>query len=561
MKKEIAKLVSKEYNLPTKEVESLIEIPPNDELGDYAFPCFSLAKKLKKSPIEIAEDLTNKLRKNPLEGISNISQAGSYVNFLIDKKILAESVLKEVGKKSWGTLNLENKKIGIEYPGPNTNKALHVGHLRNISIGESLSNISKAIGNKIFHVNIYNDRGILISKSMIAYEKFGKGKTPESEGIKGDKFVGQFYQIFTKEAEKNPQLEEEAMKKLNLWESGDKETINLWKKMNSWAYKGMQETFNTFGLSKIDKNYYESEMYEFGKNIIQDGLKRKIFYKKEDGAIAIDLGKEGLGEKVVLRADGTSIYITQDLYLAEKRINDFKLDSSYYVVGNDQDYHFKVLFKILEKLGIKKDMKHLSYGMVALPSGKMKSRTGTTVYADDLIEDIKNLALRKITERGVKIQKKEIERRALITALAAIKYSLLKIDIKKQIIFDPKEAVSFEGDTGPYLLYSYARASSIIRKVKSKKPVKIVDLKEQEIKLLKKIDIFPKIVQNAQTNLAPNLIANYSFELSKLFNEFYHSCPVMGSMEEGFRLKLVNAFRVTLKKSLDLLGIEVLEEM
>jgi len=396
---------------------------------------------------------------------------------------------------------------------------------------------------------------------MIGYEKYGKNKTPESEKIKGDKFTGNFYVKFSKEVVKNPELEKKAQEKLKLWEKNDPETIKLWEKMNSWAYQGMQETFDKFGMSKIDKHYYESKLYKEGKEIIKEGLKKNIFQKKEDGAIFIDLNKEGLGEKVVLRSDGTSIYITQDIYLAEKRVKDFKLDSSYYVVGSDQVYHFKTLFAILEKLGIKKDWHHFSYGLVALPTGKMKSREGTASSADDLIEQTQKMAQKGLIEKSTKMTKPELEKRSLTIALAAIKYTLLKVDINKQIIFNPNQALAFEGDTGPYLLYSYARASSIIKKAKSNKEIKIIDLKDSEIALIKKIETFPDIIEKSYKHLAPNLIANYSFELAKQFNEFYHNCPVIGGIEEGFRLALVESFKTTLKKSLDLLGIETLDEM
>ncbi|MCK5449497.1 arginine--tRNA ligase [Candidatus Pacearchaeota archaeon] len=562
MKKFIIKLLAKETNLKTKELENLIEIPPSDNLGDYAIPCFILSKKLKKSPIIIAEELVKKLRKSLPKEVSNTDFKGPYVNFFIDKKILAENVLEKVKQKNFGKLNIDKKKIGIEYPSPNTNKALHVGHLRNMAIGESICKIMDNTRNKVIHLNLFNDRGILISKSMIGYEKFAEGKTPESENIKEDKFVGDLYIKFSKASSKNEKLEKLAQEKLKLWEKGDKKTIALWKKLNSWTYSGMQKTFDKFGLSKIDKNYYESEIYKKGKELIKTGLKNKVFYNKEDGAVAINLEKEKLGEKILLRSDGTSVYITQDLYLAEQKIKDFNLDSSYYIVGCDQEYHFKVLFSILEKLGLKKDWKHLSYGMVSLPEGKMKSREGTAISADDLITETQEIAKKGIESRATeKLNKKELEDRSLKIALSAIKYSLLKVDIRRGIIFNPNEALAFEGDTGPYLLYSYARASSILKKVKNKKTIKILDLKDTEIKLLKKINSFEDTITKAYENLAPNLIANYAFELSQIFNEFYHDCPVLGSIEEGFRLKLVNAFRITLKKSLDLLGIDVLEEM
>lgn len=558
----IINILAKETGIESLEVGKLLEIPPREDMGDYAFPCFGLAKIQKKSPMVIAEELSKKLKSDLPEGVTDVDFKGGYVNFFTDKNKLANDVLESVKDKNFGTLKLDNKKIGIEYPAPNTNKPLHIGHLRNIAIGDAISNIVKNVGNQVFHLNLFNDRGILISKSMIGYEKFAKGKTPESEGVKGDKFVGDLYTRFSIESKENPELEELAKEKLRLWEAGDKETRKLWEKMNSWTYEGINKTFDKFGLSKIEKNYYESEMYKEGREIVEDGLKKGLFEKKEDGAVAINLEAEKLGEKILLRKDGTSVYITQDLFLAEKKVNDFNLDSSYYVVGCDQEYHFKVLFSILEKLGIRKDWRHLSYGMVSLPSGKMKSREGTAVSADDLIDETMKLAAAGIRQRQSEVlSEEEIENRALRIALAAIKYTLLKVDIHKGIVFDPKEALAFEGDTGPYLLYSYARASSIIRKVKSEAEVKITNLENSEIKLLKKIDSFEDVIRRSYENLAPNLIANYCFELAQNFNEFYHACPVMGSDAKEFRLKLTNAFRITLKKGLELLGIDVIEEM
>ena len=539
-----------------------MEVPPKPEMGDFAFPCFSLAKIHKKSPLAIAQDLAEKFRTELPKGITNVDFKGAYVNFFTDKNLLASQVLDKVKNENFGSLKLDAKKVGIEYPAPNTNKDLHIGHLRNMAIGEAITNMNKNVGNEVYHLNLFNDRGILISKSMIAYERYAKGKTPESEGVKGDKFIGELYTRFSIESKENPELEELAKEKLRLWEAGDIETRELWAKMNSWAYAGMQETFDKFGLSKIDKNYFESEMYTEGKEIVEVGLAKGLFSKKEDGAVFIDLEKEKLGEKILLRSDGTSVYMTQDLFLAEQKVRDFNLDNSYYVVGCDQEYHFKVLFNILEKMGLKKGWKHLSYGMVSLPSGKMKSREGTAVSADDLIDETQELAAKGIRERmSDELSDEEIKARALKIALAAIKYTLLKVDIHKGIVFNPKEALAFEGDTGPYLLYSYARASSIIRKVKSEGEVKIIDLKDSEIKLLKKIDSFEDVVKRSYENLAPNLIANYCFELAQNFNEFYHACPVMGSDAKEFRLKLIDGFRVVMKKGLGLLGIDVIEEM
>jgi arginyl-tRNA synthetase len=349
---------------------------------------------------------------------------------------------------------------------------------------------------------------------------------------------------------------------LKKWEQGDKQIIELWKKMNSWAYQGIEKTYKKFGV-KFDKNYYESKIYKKGKQIVQQGLEKGIFKNKEDGAVSINLG-DNLGEKILLRKDGTSVYITQDLYLAKQKYKDYKFDKSIYVVANEQNYHFKVLFKIINKLNLEfsSNLLHLSYGMVFLPEGKMKSRQGTVVDADDLIKKTEDLAEKEINKR-YNLKQKEVKDRRLKIALSAIKYELLKIDPIKSITFNPKKAIKFEGDTGPYLEYSYARACSILRKAKqgNSKNIKIPELKEQEIKLIKKISEFPQTIKRAHDNLSPNLIANYSFELAHIFNEFYHTCPVISSKEKDFRLKLVESFKKVMNNSLFLLGIESVKEM
>ncbi|MFA5484831.1 MAG: arginine--tRNA ligase [Candidatus Pacearchaeota archaeon] len=562
MKEGIAKLISKETKINIEEIEKLIEIPPSDKFGDYSFPCYQLAKIKKQSPLLISQELSEKLRRRMSKEISSIEVKSAYVNFFINKIYLTKKTIEKTKKKSWGEIkNNQPQNIGIEYPSPNTNKSLHIGHLRNIIIGESISQIMKNAKNKVYHLNLYNDRGILISKTMLAYELYGNDINPIKEKIKPDKFIADLYIRFNREAKDNKELEEKAREKLRLWENKDKETIELWKKINSWAYQGLQQTFDLFGLSKIDKNYYESEIYTKGKEIIDKGLKKGLF-KEKDKAIIIDLNKENLGEKVLLRSDKTSVYITQDLYLAEQKIKDFNLDSSYYVVGNDQEYHFKVLFTILEKLGLKKNWKHFSYGMVTLPSGKMKSREGNIVSADEFIKETQDLAKKGLIDRNPKINKDELEKKSLIISLAAIKYSLIKVDIKKDLVFNPEKALSFEGDTGPYLLYSYARANSILKKIKStKSKYEIIDLTNQEIKLIKKINDFENILEETYNNLTPNTLANYVYELSQIFNEFYHSCSIIKSKEKEFRLDLVKAFKKTMKKSLELLSIQTIEEM
>ncbi len=567
-KKQIISLLYKELknNLTKKQIENLIEIPPSENLGDYAFPCFSLAKKLKKSPNLISQNITENLNKelenNKKSDIEKIQQKGSYVNFFINKQKLAKQIISIDEKLGYSKTSKE--KIIVEYLSPNTNKPLHLGHLRNLAIGESISRILESQGNKVIRANLYNDRGIHIIKSMLAYKKFGNSKKP---GQKPDKFVGDFYVLFNKKTKDNPELEKQASEMLKKWEQGDKSTLELWKKMNSWAYQGIEKTYKKFGI-KFDKHYYESKMYKKGKQIVKQGLKKGIFKNKEDGAVVINLG-DNLGEKILLRKDKTSVYITQDLYLAKQKYKDYKFDKSIYVVANEQDYHFKVLFKIIDKLNLEfsSNLFHLSYGMVFLPEGKMKSRQGTVVDADSLMKKTEDLAEQEIKKR-YNPQEKELQNRRLKIALSAIKYELLKIDPIKNITFNPKKAIKFEGDTGPYLEYSHARANSILKKAKTSeskqansKNIKIPQLKKQEIKLIKKISEFPQIIKRAYENLSPNIIANYSFELAQIFNEFYHTCPVISSKEKDFRLKLVDSFKKVMKNSLYLLGIESIKEM
>ena len=561
-KESIAKILAKQIKLKEDEILSILEVPSNPELGDIAFPCFKLSSIYKKKPIEIAKELESKIKIT--KDLEKIKATGPYLNFFLEKSNLAIEVIKKILKEKEKFGTEKNKQtIMIEFPSPNTNKPLHLGHLRNMSLGESVSRILEHQGNKIIRANLNNDRGVHICKSMYAYEKWGKNKTPESEKKKTDHLIGDFYVMFSKAAKENPALEEEAQKILQKWELGDKKTIALWKKMNKWAFDGFKETYKLFGI-KHDKQYYESEIYGQGKELAQEGLNKKIFIKK-DNAIIADLTDEKLGEKVILRADGTSIYITQDMYLATLKDKEYKLDGSIYVVANEQDYHFQVLFTILKKFGYKftKNLHHLSYGMVELPEGRMKSREGTVVDADDLILETQKLAKTEIKKRFPKLSEKELNIRSLKIALSAIKFMLLKTDHVKNIIFNPNEAISFEGDTGPYIQYSYARASSILKKSKKKPEIKLTSkiLKEKEILLIKKLAEFPEVIENAQRNLSPSIISNYTLELAHIFNEFYHQTKVLDSENEIFLLALVESFRIVCKKSLYLLGIETVEEM
>lgn len=557
-------------SLKKEEVERFIELPPSPEMGDYAFPCFFLAGKLKASPNEIALNVRGHIEDYP-EEFEDIQTKGPYINFFLDRKAMALNLIKEIKSlgDNYGKSDLvvkskdkiSAKNTMVEFPSPNTNKPLHLGHLRNMTIGESVSRILEFNGEKVIRANLNNDRGIHICKSMAAYEFYGNKATPKTSKEKSDHFVGKFYVMFNKKEKENPKMELESHDLLLKWEQGDKEVINLWKIMNKWALDGFRETYSKFGI-KHDVEFFESDIYKSGKEIVEKGLKDKILIKKEDGAIVADLSKEGFGEKVLLRADGTSIYMTQDLYLAKLKYEQYKVNKSIYVVGNEQDYHFQVLFTILKKLGFNfEGLKHLSYGMVNLPEGRMKSREGTIVDADDLIQEVQELVKKELQSRD-KLSDKILQEKSLKIALAAIKYILLRVDTKKDMIFNPKESIDFEGDTGSYILYSYARASSILKKLKKpKKPSQLEELEDKEIALVKKLSDFKGIVLKSFNELNPSIIANYTYQLSQIFNEFYHACPVIGSEKESFRIDLVTSFRQILKNSLYLLGIEPLEKM
>jgi arginyl-tRNA synthetase len=545
---------------PREELGRLIEVPPSETLGDFAFPCFSLARVMRKSPAAIALDLKEKMEGAAL--IEKINAVAGYLNFFIDKKALALGVIEKAGNDGFGS-QTNGRRVVVEFASPNTNKPLHLGHLRNISIGESVSRLLSFSGATVVRASINNDRGVHICKSMLAYAEFGNGTTPEREGVKSDRFVGDYYVLFARKAKDDASWDERAQELLRKWEANDPATIELWKRMNTWAHDGFTATYRLFGVA-FDKEYYESEIYKSGKEIILEGLEKGTFMKRADGAVIADLESESLGEKVLLRADGTSVYIVQDLYLAVLKDNEHAYDLSLYVVGNEQEHHFTVLKALLKKLGLAQGEKivHLSYGMVELPEGKMKSREGTVVDADDLIRDTQALAKEELRERYA-LSPEAAEDRSLKIALAAIKYQLLKIDYAKNMVFDPKKAISFEGDTGPYLLYSYARASSILRKAAAQPAAATVigALGPGEIRLVKKLDDFPAAARYAAEKFSPTVIATYAFDLAQAFNEFYHAFPVLGSEVEGFRLALVKSFRGVLKRCLWLLGIEEIEEM
>jgi arginyl-tRNA synthetase len=560
MKQHIASLIAGHLKtrLSQGEIERLIETPPQEALGDFAFPCFPLARTLRKNPAVIAGEIRDALAGDP--AIQKIDVVSGYCNFFIDKTAMARQVLELTAQESFGKSALL-RRVVVEFASPNTNKPLHLGHLRNISIGESVARILSFCGNAVTRTSINNDRGVHICKSMLAYAEIGNGATPKSAKKKSDHFVGDYYVLFSRKSAEDESWNEKAQEMLRKWEANDGPTVELWKTMNKWAFDGFATTYRLFGIA-FDKEYFESAIYKSGKEIILDGLDRGIFKKRDDGAVYADLSDMNMGDKVLLRPDGTSVYIVQDLHLALLKDRDFPYDLSLYVVGNEQEHHFAVLKALFKKLGnpVADKIVHLSYGMVELPEGKMKSREGTVVDADDLIRDTQELAKAEVRQRYA-LSDEVMDQRSLRIALAAIKYQLLRVDIAKNTVFDPKKAIAFEGDTGPYLLYSYARASSILRKAGAMAAPVIGTLEPSELRLVKKIGWFPDAVQGAYDKLSPALIAAYGFELAQIFNEFYHACPVIGSDTAAFRLALVDRFRVVLKKCLWLLGIEEIEEM
>jgi len=540
--------------------ESSIEVPPDPGFGDYAIPCFSFAKVLKKNPNQIAGELKKKVKKDDI--IIDVKNIGPYLNFYINNIRLSEHVLKIIFKYKNNFGKTKDKKIiMVEYSSPNTNKPLHLGHIRNIVIGKSLSNIYLFKGNRIIQSCLVNDRGIHISKSMLAYQKWGKNKPPDK---KSDHFVGDYYVLFNKNLKKNPGLEAGAQELLRKWEKKEKDVMSLWKTMNKWAEEGFIETYKSLGI-RFDRYYHESKIYNKGKSIVEDGFKKGKF-KKIDGAITAELEKFKLPDKVLMRADGTTLYMTQDIYLAIKKFDDYSLDKSIYVVGSEQKMHFAQLFKILELLGNKKvkDCHHLSYGMVYLPEGRMKSREGTVVDADDIINDMQNLAEKEIKKRHKKLSEKEVKRRAEIIGLGALKFFMLRTDPGKDMTFDPKESISFEGETGPYVQYVYARIASIQRKYGKRinDKVDFEALGDDEKPLIKLLFNFPDIVKEA-ANYKPSIICRYLLDLSQEFNEYYHKIPILNAEKEQMlaRLLLISCIKEVIKSGLNLLDIDVLGEM
>ncbi len=568
-------------------IESLsLQQTRKDFEGDVTIVVFPLTKFSKKSPEQtgtmIGEFLANEVAEiesfNVIKGFLNLSLKNSY---------WLDVFYQTINQPDFGTFPANGKKVMVEYSSPNTNKPLHLGHVRNNLLGYSVAEILKANGYEVIKANLVNDRGIHICKSMLAWEKFGNGETPESSGLKGDHLVGKYYVLFDQEykkqveALKNQGETEEQAKKyaplilvaqemLQKWEQGDPAVISLWMDMNSWVYAGFEETYKKLGVD-FDQYYYESNTYLLGKSIIDEGLEKEIFFKKEDGSVWIDLTADGLDEKLVLRADGTSVYMTQDLGTAQLKYDEYHADKALNVVGNEQDYHFKVLYLILKKLGRNwaEGLYHLSYGMVDLPSGKMKSREGTVVDADDLIAEMEATAKEQTDILGKAENFPEEEKQNLyhIIGISALKYFLLKVEPKKRLLFDPNESVDFQGHTGPFIQYTYARINSVLKKGGFNAdtvftPIKTVSPVEKD--LIIQLEQYPAFLTEAANTYSPAVIANYVYELAKLYNRFYHEETILKAEEEEvkqFRLQLSAVSARVVKKAMGLLGIEVPERM
>lgn len=553
--------------------------------GDITLVTFPMLRQVKTNPAQLGEAIGNYLieedssieKFNVVQGFLNIVLSDEYyLNFFAE--------IKDDPKFGQGVP--QEDSVMVEYSSPNTNKPLHLGHIRNNLLGYSVAEILKTAGKKVYKTQIINDRGIHICKSMLAWKRFGNGETPDSSGLKGDKLVGKYYVKFDvaykeevsyliaqgkseEEAKAQAPILLAAQKMLQKWEAGDPEVVELWSTMNQWVYDGFEKTYQKLGVD-FDKNYYESQTYLLGKNVVTEGLEKGVFYRKEDGSVWIDLTDEGLDEKIVLRSDGTAVYITQDIGTAIQRVEDFASNGMVYTVGNEQDYHFKVLFLILKKLGYEwaENLVHLSYGMVDLPSGKMKSREGTVVDADDLVEEM-TITARKISEELGKLEgysEKEKKELHEMIGLGALKYYILKVDPKKRILFNPEESVDFQGNTGPFIQYTYARIQSILRKANFDYSETILhyDLNNKEKELIKQLQLYPEVIGLAAENHSPALIANYTYELVKEFNSFYQNITILGTeneIQKKLRVQLSHKVGEVIRSSFGLLGISVPERM
>jgi len=573
--------------------ENLVQFQPTRKefAGDLTIVVFPFLKLSKKTPEKTGEDIGNYLINN-VSAVTKFNVIKGFLNIEISAEYWI-SVLNEIyntEKYGYKTISDSSDLVVIEYSSPNTNKPLHLGHIRNNLLGFSLANILLASGKKVIKVNLINDRGIHICKSMLAYELFGEGKTPQTENQKGDHYVGDFYVLFEKEyrkqvadliatgktkeeAEKVAELLCSAQEMLRKWEAGDAKVKNLWQKMNNWVYEGFHKTYQRLGVN-FDKFYYESQTYMLGKDEVLKGLETGVLEKEADGSVWADLTADKLDRKILLRGDGTSVYMTQDIGTAITRYEELKFNKHIYVVGNEQNYHFKVLALILKKLGYKwaDALLHFSYGMVELPQGKMKSREGTVVDADDLMDAMLETAEKMANEHGKLdgMEKHEIENTLNAISLGALKYFILKVDPKKSMMFNPEESIDFNGNTGPFVQYAYTRTRSILRKADEKgfdfrnNKVTSLEITTKEIELIKNIHRFEDTLFDAAENLSPAIIANYAYDLAKEFNQFYHELPILKEENEeirNFRIRLAETVGKIIKQSLELLGINVPERM
>jgi arginyl-tRNA synthetase len=580
---QIKKAISQLYKADLESVE--FQATRKEFEGDITVVVFPMLRFVKGNPVQIGQSIGEFLIAN-VEEVIRFNVVKGFLNLVFSDAYFLNFFKETSDYSKFGKATGEEETIMVEYSSPNTNKPLHLGHIRNILLGYSVAEILKASGKKAYKTQIVNDRGIHICKSMLAWKTYGNGETPESTGLKGDKLVGNYYVKFDQEYKKEIALllaegfsEKEAKLKapslikaqemLIKWEAGDEEIVALWKTMNGWVYAGFDKTYASLGVD-FDKLYYESNTYLLGKEVIKEGLSKDVFFQKEDGSIWCDLTEDGLDEKIVQRSDGTAVYMTQDIGTAIQRVKDYsEITGMIYTVGNEQDYHFKVLFLILKKLGYQwaENLFHLSYGMVDLPSGKMKSREGTVVDADDLIFDMAQTA-KKISEELGKIDDfSEEEKEGLYKTigLGALKYYILKVDPKKRILFNPEESVDFQGNTGPFIQYTYARIQSILRKAGTPTEVSnLLVLHPKEKELIKQLQLFPETIQQAGAQYSPALIANYTYELVKSFNSFYQNVSILGTdnnEEKSFRIQLSKAVSDVIKTAFGLLGIEVPERM
>ena len=590
LKQHILQAVQELYNVSLENVE--LQQTKKEFVGDVTLVVFSLLRQIKGNPVQIGEQIGTYLKEKVGNLVTDFNVIKGFLNLVIADTYYLNFLTEIKDNPQFGLATPNSKEaILVEYSSPNTNKPLHLGHIRNNLLGYSVAEILKAAGHKVYKTQIINDRGIHICKSMVAWQRFGNGETPENTGLKGDKLVGNYYVAFDKaykeeiqeliaqgkskeEAEKQAPIFVAAQEMLRQWEAGDPEVMKLWKQMNGWVYDGFAVTYKNLGVD-FDSYYYESNTYLLGKDIVEQGLQKGVFFKKEDGSVWCDLTADGLDEKLVLRADGTSVYITQDMGTAIQRVKDYPdVKGMVYTVGNEQDYHFKVLFLILKKLGYDwaSHLYHLSYGMVDLPSGKMKSREGTVVDADDLIAEMEQTAKVISQELGKLDGYTEAQKENLYhtIGLGALKYYILKVDPKKRILFDPKESIDFQGNTGPFIQYTYARIQSILRKyaeTNNNKEITVIQpdaLQEKEKNLLKSITLFPFIVQDAADNYSPAVVANYVYDLVKDFNSFYQNVSILGEEDTNkrhFRVALSKKIGEIIAESFKMLGIQVPERM